>query len=182
MKIIKWILIVLAVMGLFAYFGMDYLKEHTKKASPEEVVEYKNEHIALSVFYCRPYKKGREIFGQLVPYNEVWRTGANEATTFSCNKAIKFGDEDLPAGTYTLWTIPQSSQWTVIVNSKQYDWGVSFGGEASREAEFDVLKINVPVQDLQQVVEQFTISFEFDVNLVMAWDKTRISIPITYYQ
>ena len=77
-------------------------------------------------------KKGREIFGGLVPYNEVWRTGANEATTLTVNKDIKFGDQRLPAGTYSLWTIPQQTQWTVILNSEIPGWGVSWGAKAAR--------------------------------------------------
>jgi len=180
MKILKWGLIIVAVLAVLGYFGFQYMKVQTKKASPEDTVEFKAKDLKLSVFYCRPYKKGREIFGELVPYGEVWRTGANEATTFTTNKAIKFGGEDLAAGTYSLWTIPQKSQWTVILNSKLYGWGVNFGGEASREEAYDVLKINVPTIELDQTVEQFTIDFEYNVNLTLSWDRTKVSVPIRF--
>jgi hypothetical protein len=179
MKALKWILIIVAVLGIVGYFGMDYMKKQTKKASPEQLIVYDQNGTKLEVFYCSPFKKDRTIFGELVPYNEVWRTGANEPTTFSTSSQIKFGDQELAPGTYTMWTIPQPTQWTIIMNSKMYDWGVGFGG-VSREPEFDVLKINVPVQDLNEPVEQLTMEFIYHVNLSIAWDKTKVMVPIQY--
>lgn len=180
MKFLKWLIIIVLIVVVAGYGGLKLLTHQTKKASPEDRIEFKNDNIQLSVFYCRPYKKDRVIFGELVPFNEVWRTGANEATTFTCSTNIKFGEKLLKAGTYTLWTIPQETQWTVILSSKQYDWGVGWGGVASREPEFDVLKVNVPTIDLDKTIEQFTIAFEYNVNLTMSWDKTKVSIPIRY--
>ena len=180
MKFLKWFLIVVVLLGVAGYGGLKYLTSQTKKASPEDIVEYKSEDLTLSIFYCRPYKKNREIFGGLVPYDEVWRTGANEATTFTTNKDITFEGKQVEPGTYTLWTIPQEKEWTIILNNKQYDWGVSWGGVASREPEYDVVKIKVPTQNLEKEVEQFTIAFEQDVNLTLSWDKTKVSVPIRY--
>lgn len=180
MKALKWILIIVAVLGIVGFFGMDYMKEQTKKHSPEDTAVYTSGDLKLTVNYCRPHKKGREIFGGLVPLNEVWRTGANEPTVFSTTKDLNFGGERLAAGTYTMWTIPQQTQWTVILNSKMYDWGVSFGGEPSRDPQYDVLKINVAVQDLPDEVEQFTIDFIYNVNLTMSWDKTKVMVPIEF--
>ena len=179
MKALKWIGIVLGILLIAGYFGFEYMKIQTKKASPEEIVEYKQGDKMLSVFYCRPYKKGRDVFGDLQPYGEVWRTGANEATTFTTKTTIDFGGAVVEPGSYTLWTIPQKTQWTVILNSKMYDWGVGFDG-ASREAEYDVAKINVPVQSLDEVVEQFTIEFVYNVNMNLSWDKTKVSVPIKF--
>ncbi|MEQ8910197.1 MAG: DUF2911 domain-containing protein [Vicingaceae bacterium] len=180
MKALKWIIGILLFLGLAGYFGFQYMKSETKKISPEQTVKYNRTNLNMSVTYSRPYMKGRKIFGELVPYEEVWRTGANEPTTFTTDKKISFGEEMLEAGTYTIWVIPYTSQWTIILNSKVYSWGVGFDGEPSREPEFDVLKINVPVRDLEKPVEQFTIKFEYDVNLSFAWENTKVMVPILW--
>lgn len=180
MKILKWIFIVIAVLGIVGYFGMDYMKKETKKHSPEKVETYQAHGVSLAVKYCSPSKKGREIFGVLVPLNEVWRTGANEPTTFSTSKKLIFGGVALEPGTYSLWTIPQQTQWTIILNSEIPDWGVSFGAKASRNPEFDVLKVNAATMELEEVVEQFSINFQYNVNMVFTWDKTKVTVPIEF--
>lgn len=156
------------------------MQAQTKKASPEGTAEYVKNGKQISVFYCRPSVRGRVIFDSLVPYGQVWRTGANEATTFTTGTAITIGDKPLPAGTYTLWTIPGKDTWSIILNSKQYGWGVSFGGVPSREPEADVLTVTVPSEKLNDKIEMFTISFEdsTDLKMVLAWDKTRVAVPI----
>ena len=155
-------------------------QKQTKKHSPEDTIEYTSGDLTLKVFYCRPYKKGREIFGGLIPYNEVWRTGANEPTTFTTNKAIDFGGTMVQPGTYSLWTIPQQTQWTIILNTEVPDWGAGFDGKAAHNPKHDAYKINVAAQDLQEPVEQFTMDFIYNVNLTMAWDKTQVLIPIRF--
>lgn len=180
MKALKWIVIIIAILGIAGYFGMDYMMSETKKNSPQDTISYKSGNFSIEAVYCRPYKKGREIFGGLIPYDKVWRTGANEATTLTVNKDIKFGEQKLAAGTYSVWTIPQQTQWTVILNSEIPSWGVSWGGKAARNPEFDVLKINAATIDLPQEVEQFTMDFEYNVNLTFAWDKTKVTVPIEF--
>ena len=180
MKTLKWVGIILGILILGGYISFEYMKNQTKRASPEETTEYKQGDKLLSVFYCRPYTKGRDIFGSLVPYGEVWRTGANEATTFTTNTTIDFGGEIVQPGSYTLWTIPQETQWTIILNSKMYGWGVGLDGAPSREAEYDVVKINVPVQTLDELVKQFTIAFVYNVNMNLSWEKTKVSVPIKF--
>jgi hypothetical protein len=179
-KILKWVLITFASLAVVLFIAFQIMRTQTKKHSPEATVELSEGDLQLSVFYNRPYKKGREIFGGLVPYGEVWRTGANEATTFTTNKDLMIDGQILPAGKYTLWTIPGPDQWTVIFNGKQYSWGVNFNGKPSREPEADVLEVQVPVQTLEQPVEQFTISFEEGENLSLAleWDRTRVAVPL----
>ena len=178
-KFFKWTAIVVAVLAVVLFIAFKFLQYNTKKNSPEATVEYKKDGTELSVFYCRPSKKGREIFGGLLPYGKIWRTGANEATTFTTNQALSIGGKTLPAGTYTLWTIPGPSEWTVIFNSKMYGWGVNFNSEASREPEADVLQVTVPVETLAESIEMFTISFsEPTPSLVLAWDKTKVSVPL----
>lgn len=157
------------------------LRYNTKAHSPEDMVSYTKQDLKLEVFYNRPYKKERVIFGNLVPYNEVWRTGANEATTFETNQDIMVDGSLLKAGKYTLWTIPMENSWKVIFNDKMYPWGINLEEEAYRDPEFDALVLEVPTTSLRKTLEQFTITFveknEF-VFLRIAWDHTLVGVPI----
>ncbi|AXT20065.1 DUF2911 domain-containing protein [Flavobacteriaceae bacterium AU392] len=179
-KIIKWFLIIVIILGIGLFGAYKYMISQTKKASPEDTVVYNQEDLNLSVFYNRPSKKGRVIFGDLVPYGKVWRTGANEATTFETNKDISINGKKLPAGKYSLFTIPGKNSWEIIFNSKSYSWGVKGRNEASLEREFDALVTNVSVSEISEVEELFTISFENtpDLALLLSWDQTKIVIPI----
>ena len=166
------------VLVLVVWF---FQRNFTKAHSPEDIVLYEEDSLELEVFYNRPYKKERVIFGELVPYGVVWRTGANEATTFTTNKDLMVDGSFLPAGKYTLWTIPGEESWKVIFNSKMYPWGIDSEMKAYREAEFDVLVLEVPVQNMNEVVEQFSIYFERANDLIimnLAWDQTKVSFPI----
>ncbi|MPR34235.1 DUF2911 domain-containing protein [Salmonirosea aquatica] len=178
-KFLKWAAIIIGSLAILLFVAFKFMQSNTKKASPEQTVALKQGGKDVTVFYCRPYKKGREIFGGLVPYGEVWRTGANEATTFTTKNELVIGGKLLPAGEYTLWTIPERDKWTVIFNSKQYGWGVSFDGKASHEADADVLKVEVPTEVLSVPVEQFTISFNEAVPAMeLAWDQTKVAVPL----
>lgn len=183
MKILKWIILVLAglLIAGFLFFRFYFIPE-TKKASPEDTVEYFEDDLKIDIVYCRPSTKGREIFGELVPYNEVWRTGANEATTFETSKDVMIGQQQLPAGKYTLWSIPNEREWEVIFNDRMYTWGVDFEGKSQRKPEFDKVNVKVPVQSLDETQELFTIEINDDstgVNLSLSWDKTKVIVPIT---
>ena len=157
--------------------------KNKKQFSPEEEVFYEEGDLKLKVFYNRPFKKNREIFGALVPYGKVWRTGANEATTFETNKSIIIEGKRLNPGTYSFWTIPDSTTWTVILNSQYGQWGINHKGEANRDPAFDVLSIPVHAVKQKRVFEQFTIAFEKvgeDAEMVLLWDNTVVSIPFSY--
>lgn len=180
-RTIKRTFLGLAILAGTIMVSYVIFKTNTKSFSPEETVTFPAEELTLEVFYNRPYKKDREIFGGLVPYDEVWRTGANEATTFFTDKDILVDGSLLAAGTYTLWTIPKEDSWKIIFNSKLYPWGITPDGEPSREAAFDVLTIEVPVIKLEQPIEQFTIDFKNThdfILMTMAWDQTMVEIPI----
>jgi hypothetical protein len=173
-------IVVVLLAGLFFYLRM-----RTKSFSPETTVEVEHQGATISVFYNRPSKKGREIFGALVPYDQVWRTGANEATVFSTTKALTIGEKTLPAGKYSVWTIPQADQWTVIFNSEYGQWGVNFNGEANRNAEKDVLTVEAPSVASPAETELFTISLEKmdnELELVFMWDKTLVALPFSVNQ
>lgn len=184
MKFIKRLVLVLLILfGLFYFFGMPYLREQTKKVSPEKVASYTYKGAELNVHYSAPYKKNRAIFGELVPYGKVWRTGANEPTTFTTTKAIQVIDKELPPGTYSLWTVPNRDSWKVIFNSEVPDWGVTLisgGKETTRDAKKDLVTVEVPTRRLDQPIDQFTIYFseEGQFYLNLAWDTTKIGLPL----
>ena len=179
---LKRIILLLSIVAIgilaYTYFYTDVFK---KPLSPKDTVEFKLNDLELEVFYNRPSKRDREIFGGLVAYNKVWRTGANEATTFKTNQALKIGNDSLLVGKYTLWTVPNKESWQVIFNSKQYPWGVNDEMQAMREPEFDVINIEIPIEEIPSTVEQFTIAFDNstdNLSLTMAWDNTKIVVPL----
>lgn len=174
--------IAVAVIIILGWLGLFLMNKHTKSFSPENEVAFDMDDLTVSVVYNRPYKKGREIFGELVPYDAVWRTGANEATIFDTNKDLMIKGSRLKAGKYTLWTVPNKDTWTVIFNSEFGQWGINSKGEANRNPDRDVLTIEVPVSYHETSIEQFTISFEKvgdDAEMVMLWDTTVVAVPIS---
>lgn len=183
MKLLKWLLVIV-VLGLLVWFvGMPFMQSQTKKYSPEQTATYSQNGLGLSVNYSSPSKKGRVIFGELVPYDMVWRTGANEPTTFTTATDIKIMDKKLGAGTYSLWTVPNERSWKVIFNEEVPDWGVtvlSGGKETTREPEADFVQVEVPTKELGKPVENFTIGFEDSgqLSLTLSWDTTKVSVPL----
>jgi hypothetical protein len=184
MKALKWIVGILVVLALLFYFvAMPFLRTQTKKNSPETTTTYTEGSYDLLVNYSSPSKKGRVIFGELVPYDKVWRTGANEPTRFETKTDIVVMGKPLAAGNYSLWTIPTESNWTVIFNSEIPDWGATLssgGAEATRDPSADVLQVEAPVINMIQGQESFTISFEENNGLFLtfAWDTTKVQVPI----
>ena len=184
MKFLKWALIALGVLGLLIVFlGIPYMREQTKKHSPQKTGTYAQDGLNLSVAYSSPFKKGRVIFGNLVPYDAVWRTGANEPTTFTTETEITIVDKTLPAGTYSLWTRPEKEEWTVMFNTEIPDWGVTLssgGRETPYDPEYDAVKVTVPVSVLSREQESFLIDFEKSeyLYLTFSWDRTQVKVPI----
>ena len=185
MKILKWILVSLAALLLLFFFvGMPYLREQTKKHSPQVTAAYTNNGFDLEVHYSSPFKKDRVIFGELVPYDVVWRTGANEPTTFETRSDINVIDKSLPTGKYSLWTKPGKESWEIIFNKEIPDWGVTIssgGRETTRDPEQDVLQVQVPVDELSEIEESFTIDFKKDDLLFLRfyWDQTLVKVPLS---
>ena len=126
--------------------------------------------------YSSPRMKGRKIFGGLVPYGEVWRTGANEATTFVTSSNITVGGKSVPAGSYTIFTIPNADKWTLIINKKTGEWGIPYKYESEELARVDMKVSKEPTP-----IENFTISYERSGNgctMNIAWEGTRASVDI----
>jgi hypothetical protein len=182
-KFVIFSLIGVAIIGILVAVIAYVQLTKTKSFSPEDNAVYNDGDLSIKVFYNRPSKKDREIFGTLVAYDKVWRTGANEATTFETNKNLTIEGKTLRAGKYSLWTIPREDTWTIIFNSEHGQWGINSSGEANRLPGNDVLTVDVAAVQQDQVFEQFTISFEKsgeDIDMVMAWDKTLVALPISY--
>ena len=131
----------------------------------------------ITVDYSSPRAKGRKVFGELVPYGEVWRAGANEATTFVTTGDVMIGGNHIPAGNYTLFTIPKQDKWTLIVSKKTGEWGIPYPG-----ADSDLSRADMSVSALPSAMENFAIVFDKTgggCTLRMEWEKTRASVAIS---
>lgn len=132
----------------------------------------------VSVDYSRPDKRGREIFGGLVPYGQVWRTGANQPTKIKFSDEVKIGGQDLAAGEYALYTIPGENDWTIILSRNTKLWG-AYG----YKPDADALRISVKPAALPTPVESFTIGFDDlkddGATLALEWDQTRVPVEFT---
>lgn len=146
----------------------------TQKASPQETVSCNVADGHVSVTYSRPSKRGRVIFGNVVPYGETWRTGANRATTFDTDIDLLINGEKLPAGHYTLWTIPNEHVWEVIWNKQDYLWGIK-GNKAARNPQFDMLTVRSTPMQMNTVQDTFAIEFDQDL-MAFAWDNVRVEV------
>ncbi|MGB8704747.1 MAG: DUF2911 domain-containing protein [Gillisia sp.] len=145
--------------------------------SPMDEAIYRNpdEKVMARVIYSRPQKKDREIFGKLVPYGQVWRTGANEATELTLYQDMSIAGKTVKAGTYTVYTIPEQHEWTVILNSKTNTWGAFDYSEKE-----DVVRVKVPVKTAPTSIESFSMAFVPNDNgakLLMGWDNKYVEVP-----
>jgi hypothetical protein len=127
--------------------------------------------------YSSPRMKGRKIYGDLVPFGEVWRTGADEATTFVPSADVEIGGKSVPAGSYTLFTVPTADKWTLIINKKTGEWGIPY-----KYGSDELARIDMKVSKLPAPVENFTIAYdksEPGCTLRIDWEMTRATVGIT---
>ena len=167
----------LVVMTLAFFPGLALAQESRPRLlSPRDTTAQTIGAAHLVVDYGRPSKRRREIFGGLVPYDALWRTGANEATHFRTDRDLKIGTLRVPRGTYTLWTIPARDGWTLIVNRQTGQWGTDY--DKAR----DLGRTRMTVATLSEPLEQFAIAIERAPDgsglLIMRWDTTQASVPI----
>ena len=135
------------------------------------------EPVLARVIYSRPQKNGRIIFGDLVEYGKVWRMGANEATEIEFYQNVKIDGKKVVKGRYTLYAIPSTDNWIIILNKDVDTWGAF-----KYDAQKDVLRTTVPVQILNEVVEALAMNFEkadYGCNLIIAWDNVKTILPIS---
>jgi hypothetical protein len=131
----------------------------------------------IAVIYSSPRMRGRKIFGDLVPFGEVWRAGADEATSFVTNVDLVAAGKNIPAGRYTLFTLPTPSKWTLIVSKQIGEWGIPYPGER-----YDFTRAEMKVSKLPSPLENFTISFDSagtTCTMKLDWETTRASIEMT---
>ena len=127
--------------------------------------------------YSSPRMKGRKIYGALVPFGQVWRAGANEATTFVTTGDVVVGGTTVPAGSYTLFTIPSADKWILIINKKTGEWGIPYKYESD-----ELARVDMKVSKLPAPVENFAIGYDKSGSgstLRMDWETTRASVDIT---
>ncbi len=132
---------------------------------------------AIKTDYSSPRMKGRKIYGELVPFGEVWRTGANEATTFVASADVVVGGKTVPAGSYTIFTVPGTDKWTLIINKKTGEWGIPYKYEHD-----ELARVDMKVSKLPAPVENFTIAYDKSAGgctLRMDWETTRASVDIS---
>jgi hypothetical protein len=129
----------------------------------------------ITIDYARPSMRGRKIMGELVPYDKVWRTGANAATTLKTSAALEVGGTLVPAGTYTLYTLPGEKAWTLIINKQTGQWGTQY------DQAQDLARVNLKVEATAAPVEQFTITLTGTGAaaglLALEWENTKLTIP-----
>jgi hypothetical protein len=173
-KRIALLMPVLLTLATFACAQMDKNKRPSPPASASCSLTGGK---SLKTDYSSPRMKGRKIYGGLVPAGEVWRAGANEATTFVTDANLTVGGKAVPAGSYTIFTVPNTDKWTLIINKKTGEWGVPYKYESD-----ELARVDMKVSQLPSPVENFTISYAPSgggCTLQMDWEKTRASVDIS---
>lgn len=168
----------LAGLLVFAMPGRAQIGIGGKPASPPAKASCKfSNGKTIRVNYSSPRMRGRKIFGGLVPYGEVWRAGANEATTFDTDTNVNVGGTAVAAGNYTLFTLPNPDSWKLIISKQTGEWGIPYPGE-----EYDLARPPMQVSKLSSPVEDFTIHFGAAgdaCTMNLDWETTRASVKIT---
>lgn len=167
-----------AVLSLVVLLSLVAVAQEKKPLlSPRKSAEYTFvDGKKVTIDYGSPSMRGRRIMGGLVPYGKVWRTGANEATGFVTDTNLVIGGTSVPAGKYTIYTLPNENSWQLIINKQTGQWGTVYNQSQ------DFARISMKVDSLNSPVEAMTFSFEKtgddSANLVLEWEKTKLSIPL----
>src|SRR5881409_3728538 len=168
--------IVTLCLSMFVLIAVAALAQEEKASRPSPAAQAQcqfEDGKTIRVDYSSPRAKGRKIYGGLVPFGEVWRTGANSATTFVTSADINVGGKAVPAGSYTIFTVPTADKWTLIINKKTGEWGIPYKYESD-----ELARVDMQVSKLPSPMENFTISYEKTGNgcrMNVDWDTTRAS-------
>jgi hypothetical protein len=166
----------LCAFGLTATLCAQTPKIDFPAPSPTATLKQRVGLTDIEITYSRPGAKGRQVFGNVVPYGQVWRTGANNATKITFSTDANFGGAAIPAGSYALFTIPAKDDWTIILNKVTGQWGAYTYDEKN-----DVVRVNAKATSLSRTVETFTIDVndirDESATLNLTWENTRVSIP-----
>ena len=169
-------LVALAALAFATLDASAQMQERTPPPSPKARVEQQVGMTKFSVEYSSPAVRGRAVWGDLVPNDQPWRTGANERTKLTASHDFIFGDRPLPAGSYALDTIPGKDTWTVALNRDTEAWGA-----APFDARKDVVRVTAKPEDVpfrERLVFLFSNTTEYSSHLDLEWEKLRISVPI----
>lgn len=171
----KLILCGAAALSLLA---VDAQQLKTPHPSPTQTIKQDFGISTVELTYSRPAIKGRKVFGDLVPYGKLWRTGANAATRIKFADDVQVGGTTLKAGEYVIYTVPNQNEWEVVFNKGLNNWGID-----GYKQEEDVARVKVKSIKLDELVESFTMQFmnvkPTSTDLYIAWDKTAVAVPIT---
>ncbi len=171
---ITFTLAILLLAGMSAFAQQIQMPQ----ASPSAKIAQKVGLTDVTVDYSRPSTKGRKIFGELVPYGEVWRTGANGATIISFSTDVEIDGKKVPQGQYALYSIPGKSEWTIILSKDTKLWGA-----IGYNPDNDLMRFKAVPEKLSRVYETFEISFnnmtDNGADLSIKWEQTRVDFPIT---
>lgn len=171
----KCLAIGVSLVMLIAVMGMAQ-QDKSKRPSPPGTAEVTLKNKKITIDYSRPSLKGRKVGQELAPYGKVWRTGANEATALNTEIDLNIGGAKVPAGKYTLYTLPAEGTWKLIINKQTGQWGTQY------DESQDLARVDMKKTALPQSVEQFTISFdkknESTADLNLDWENSRVSIEV----
>jgi len=183
MKKFALIAVSLFAVATLASAQMNMSDDKSKRPSPPASAACKfSDGKTIKIDYSSPRAKGRKIFGEasekaLVPYGQIWRTGANDATTFVTDTNVTVGGKAVPAGSYTIFTVPKADAWSLVISKKTGEWGTDYPGEKE-----DLVRIPMTVSKTSAPVENFTIAFDqagSKCALQVEWENTRASVEIT---
>jgi len=169
-------------VGLLLIFSFAILasaQDKSKRPSPPAQAQCKlPDGKTITVDYSSPRLKGRKVGGEVAPFGEIWRTGANEATTFVTTANLSVAGTDVPAGSYTLFTIPEQDKWTLIISKVTGEWGVPYKDDYKSQ---ELARVPMQVSKTSAPVENFTISFDQSggCTLQLSWGNTMASAKFT---
>jgi hypothetical protein len=153
-------------------------QDKSKRPSPPAQAKYElGGGQTITIDYSSPRAKGRKIYGGIVPFGQIWRTGANESTTFVTTVDLNVGGTTVPAGNYTIFTVPNEDKWQLVISKKTGEWGTDYPGPSN-----DLARVDMKVSKLPSPVEDFTISFDkagSGANLNIDWETTRASVMVS---
>lgn len=169
----KKILVLTLIVGLFSTLSSVAQQDKSKRPSPPaKVSETISSGATISIDYSQPSVKGRTIGKEIATYGEVWRTGANEATVFETNKAVQIEGKPLPAGKYSLYTIPGEDKWTIIFNKTWKQWGTAY-----KEAD-DALRVDVKPAKAPATTEKMTFNIAKNGEVSLLWGDTEVDFQV----